>query len=137
MCKRIGLRYMLKTVWDTAVTKCYSESVLPDTNKTASPPELRSLLTRLCSYLPELRERYQVKRLGIFGSFVRGEQQPDSDLDILVDFEVAPSFFEFMRLENQLQELLGHKVDLVMTRALKPNIGERILHEVVYCDGEA
>ena len=108
-----------------------------DATRTPLSPELSHLLARLCRQLPELRERYRVKRLGVFGSFVRGEQRPESDLDILVDFEAAPSFFEFIRLENRLKELLGHDVDLVMARALKPTLGKHILQEVVYCDGEA
>lgn len=110
---------------------------LPEATRTPPSPELHHLLARLCQQLPELRARYQVKRLGVFGSFVRGEQRPESDLDILVDFEVAPSFFEFIRLENRLKELLDRDVDLVMARALKPTIGKHILQEVVYCDNQA
>jgi predicted nucleotidyltransferase len=88
----------------------------------------------LCDHLCELQERFSVKRLGIFGSYVRGEQSEGSDLDILVEFERAPSFFEFVRLENYLSELLNLKVDLVMKSALKPTIGRQILREVEYCD---
>ena len=79
----------------------------------------------------DLRERYKVKSLGIFGSYVRNEQQSGSDLDILVDFNEAPSLFEFLRLENDLSDLLGVKVDLVMRDSLRRNIGRKILDEVV------
>ncbi len=79
----------------------------------------------------DLRERYKVKSLGIFGSYVRNEQQSGSDLDVLVDFDEAPSLFEFLRLENDLSDLLGVKVDLVMRDSLRRNIGRRILNEVV------
>jgi predicted nucleotidyltransferase len=81
--------------------------------------------------LPELGERYQVKSLGLFGSCVRGEEREGSDLDVLVEFTGTPDLFEFVALGRHLSELLGVKVDLVMKRALKPRIGERILKEVV------
>jgi predicted nucleotidyltransferase len=84
----------------------------------------------LRQHLPEISRKYKVSYLGIFGSYVRGEQEPESDLDILVEFEEAPSFFEYIRLEDYLSEILGVKVDLVMKSALKPAIGKRILEEV-------
>jgi uncharacterized protein len=79
-----------------------------------------------------LSERFNVKEIGIFGSFVRGEQKETSDLDILVEFEGRVSLFEMVRLERFLSELLGEKVDLVMKNSLKPRIGKHILREVVY-----
>ncbi|NIM12914.1 MAG: nucleotidyltransferase [Candidatus Aminicenantes bacterium] len=80
----------------------------------------------------ELAENFKVKEIGIFGSYVRGEQQEKSDLDILVDFKETIGLFKFVALERYLSELLGVKVDLVMKSALKPRIGERILKEVTY-----
>ena len=79
-----------------------------------------------------LVEKYKVKQIGLFGSYVRGEQQPQSDLDILIDFEEYPSLLEFIGLEDELSRSLGLKVDLVMKSDLKPRIGEYILREVVY-----
>lgn len=79
-----------------------------------------------------LNKRFNVKEVGIFGSFVRGEQKETSDLDILVEFERSVSLFEIVRLERFLSELLGEKVDLVMKNSLKPRIGKHILREVVY-----
>lgn len=70
--------------------------------------------------------------MGIFGSYVRGEQRPDSDLDVLVNYQEVPSLIEFIRLEDYLSQLTGIEVDLVMADGLKPRIGERILQEVVY-----
>lgn len=93
----------------------------------AAQPDLEEIRRTLRAHLPELRERYGVKSLGIFGSYVRGEQGPGSDLDILVEFELAPTFFQFIELEDNLSQLLRIKVDLVMKSALKPRIGERIL----------
>jgi hypothetical protein len=80
----------------------------------------------------ELGRRYGVKEIGIFGSYVRGEQKVGSDIDILVDFERIPTLLEFIELENYLSEMLGIKVDLVMKRALKPSIRKVVLNEVVY-----
>lgn len=84
----------------------------------------------LRQHLPELKERYSVNYLGVFGSYIRGEQTEDSDLDVLVQFDKKPGLFKYIELEDHLSELLGVKVDLVMKSALKPNIGKRILSEV-------
>jgi predicted nucleotidyltransferase len=62
---------------------------------------------------------------------VRGEAKKSSDLDILVEFNQAPSLLEFIHMEDDLSEKLGIKVDLVMKKALKPRICQRILEEVV------
>lgn len=89
------------------------------------------VLTTLRQHLPLLAERYSVSSLGLFGSHVRGEARPDSDLDILVRFHRTPGLFRFIELENHLSDLLGLRVDLVMADALKPNIGKRVLAEVM------
>ena len=81
---------------------------------------------------PALVAKYKVKEIGIFGSYVRGEQNPQSDLDVLIDFEEYPSLLEFVGIEDELSERLGLKVDLVMKSGLKPRIGQRILREVIY-----
>ncbi len=81
--------------------------------------------------LPLLSEKYQVNSLGIFGSYIHGEQNPGSDLDLLVTFSKPPGLLKFIKLENYLADLTGVKVDLVMKNALKPGIGKRILSEVV------
>jgi hypothetical protein len=67
---------------------------------------------------------------------VRGEQEPESDLDILIEFEEAPSFFEYIRLEDYLSEILGVKVDLVMKSALKPAIGNISLRKLWLYEGK-
>ena len=92
---------------------------------------LPGILEILRGTLPDLRERYGVLFLGVFGSFVTGEAGPRSDIDILIEFERAPTFFQFVELEDELSRLLHADVDLVMRSALKPRIGERILSEVV------
>ena len=80
----------------------------------------------------ELEEKYKVKEIGVFGSYVRGEQKKRSDIDILVEFKEPIGLFEFMDLEEFLKDLLGVKVDLVSKKALKPIIGKYILKETVY-----
>lgn len=69
--------------------------------------------------------------LAVFGSRLRGEERPESDLDLLIDFDRTPSLFRFLRLEDELSDLLGVRVDLVMRSALKPRIGAQILGEAV------
>lgn len=95
---------------------------------------LDELISILRGHLPEMRERYGVRTLGLFGSYVHGEQGKRSDLDILVEFEdeAKPSLLEFAGLQQELSDLLGVKVDLVEKKGLKPYIGRRILEEVIY-----
>lgn len=81
---------------------------------------------------PELATRYGVERLGLFGSYVRGQQRKRSDIDILVSFNREIDLFDFVDLREYLEAHLHNKVDLVMESALKPAIGKRILAEVEY-----
>lgn len=91
------------------------------------------LISRLRQNLPEMRKRYGVRSLGIFGSYVRSQQRKRSDLDILVEFNNGSlTLFQFVELRDFLSDLLGVKVDLVEKRALKPAIGKHILEEVVF-----
>ena len=80
---------------------------------------------------PFLTEKYGVKEIGVFGSYVKGEQKDESDLDILIEFERSVGFFEFLDLEEYLGDITGIKVEIVTPKALKPKIGEHILREVV------
>jgi uncharacterized protein len=74
-----------------------------------------------------------VKRLGLFGSFVRNEQTPESDIDLLVQFEPGKkSFDNFMDLSGLLEDLLRRRVEIVTTEALSPYIGPHIMSEVEY-----
>lgn len=76
---------------------------------------------------------FGVKRLGLFGSFVRGQQRADSDVDMLVEFEPGQKTFDhFMGLSFLLEDLLGRSVELVTPEALSPHIGPYILKEVEY-----
>jgi len=90
--------------------------------------EIKRVLER---HKEELKEKYHVKEIGVFGSFVRNEARKNSDIDLLVEFEKPIGLFQFLELEEYLSDLLGRKVDLVSRKALKPHIGKRILKEVV------
>ena len=79
----------------------------------------------------ELREKYGVREIGLFGSYVRGEQHKRSDVDILVEFEVVPGLLKFIELENYLSRLLGVRADLVRRASIREELRERILSEVV------
>jgi predicted nucleotidyltransferase len=79
-----------------------------------------------------LIEKHKIKEIGIFGSYVRGEQNHNSDIDILVSFEEFPGLIEFIDIENKLSEELGIKVDLVTKSGLKPEIGRHILREALW-----
>jgi predicted nucleotidyltransferase len=86
--------------------------------------------------LHQNRERlrgFGVERIGLFGSFVREEQHPDSDIDLLVEFAAEQKTFDaFMDLVFFLEEILQHKVELVTVESLSPYLGPHILKEVEY-----
>jgi len=79
-----------------------------------------------------LAERFKVKEIGIFGSYVRGEQKEKSDVDILVSFYEPISLLKLVSLENFLTDLTGVKVDIVPKEDIRSELKERILGEVIY-----
>jgi len=79
----------------------------------------------------DLKQRYKVKEIGVFGSVVREEHQRASDIDVLVDFEAGADLFDLVGLGLFLEEKLGQKVDVVPKRALREEIRGRVLKEVV------
>jgi predicted nucleotidyltransferase len=78
-----------------------------------------------------LRQKYSVKNLALFGSFVRGDNSEQSDIDILAEFESPPGL-EFVDLVDELEKLLKNKVDLVSRRAVKERFMEHIEKELIY-----
>ena len=92
--------------------------------------DIKTILQAQKSYLAQ---EYGITGIGMFGSCVRGEQRPDSDLDILIELEDPPrlDLFDLVNLEYYLGDLLGVKVDLVIKRNLRKRIGRRILSEVI------
>ncbi len=90
--------------------------------------EIRMILEKHKSVV---EKRFKVKKIGIFGSYVKGEQKDISDIDILVEFYEPIGFFAFLDLEEYLTGLFNTKVDLVSRKALKPRIGKYILQEMI------
>jgi predicted nucleotidyltransferase len=82
---------------------------------------------------PLLAEKYGVTVVGVFGSYVRGEQRPDSDLDLLIEVErpARIGLMGLVELEQTLSDMLGMQVNAAIRENLKPRIGEHILQEVV------
>ncbi len=82
----------------------------------------------------EVSLKYRVKEIGLFGSFVRGEQKKRSDIDILVEFDQRniPGLLKFIEMERYLEKLLRKKVDLVRKGGIRPELRKIILKEVVY-----
>jgi len=83
-------------------------------------------------HLPELRETYKVSKIGVFGSFARGEALESSDIDILVEFSQRVGMFHFIDLQDRLSQILNRRIDLTTTDALHPVIKKQILQEVSY-----
>ena len=94
---------------------------------------IEEIKKKLAELKPLLKEEFKVQSIGVFGSYLRGEEKKRSDLDVLVEFEDSAglSLLDFIGLENYLSEALGVKVDLVEKSTLKPRIGKHILEEVV------
>ena len=76
--------------------------------------------------------KFGVKSLSIFGSVARGEERPDSDVDMLVEFDGATTFDRYMDTKFYLEELLSSRVDLVVSQALKPRLKENIMKDLIY-----
>ncbi|MBM2816915.1 MAG: nucleotidyltransferase [Ignavibacteria bacterium] len=81
-----------------------------------------------------LKQNYHLTEIGLFGSYVRGEQKKKSDIDILIDYDRNEKFslFDLVDLGDYMSELLGVKVDVALKRSLKTVIGYYILKEVIY-----
>ncbi|MCP5103788.1 MAG: nucleotidyltransferase family protein [bacterium] len=95
--------------------------------------ELEKIMALLKGRKAFLESKYKIKEIGIFGSFVREEQNRGSDLDILVKYrDDSIDIFDFLELKEYLSELVGIEVDLVMQEGLKPFIGKNILNQVKY-----
>ncbi len=92
---------------------------------------LDELIEKIRREMPLLTAAFHVQSLGVFGSRVRNQNRPDSDLDILVSFSESPGFFKFVEMENYLSEQLGVKVDLVSRKSLRRRIEKQILEELI------
>lgn len=96
------------------------------------PKTLEEIKAILILYKPFLIERFKIQELGLFGSYVRGEQTKDSDVDILVEFSQVPTLFDLVEIEYLISDKLGLPVDLIDKKSLKAALREQILNETVY-----
>ncbi len=99
----------------------------------AQPPvqNLDEVLARLRAALPELQRRYPIARLGVFGSFARGEQRPDSDVDVLVESD-QPLGAEFLDLADEVERMVGKQISIVTATSLPPWWRAHVLAETIY-----
>ncbi len=93
--------------------------------------ELSKITRTLTEHKTEFVRRFRVKSLAVFGSYARGDQRADSDLDLLVEFS-APVGIEFLDLATYLEQLLGLRVDLVSKKGVKPRYLARIEPDLKY-----
>ena len=93
--------------------------------------DTKELLSKLRELKPTILADYKAKDIGLFGSFVRGEQGANSDIDVLVEFEEGADLFDLVGLGQYLEGVLQRKVDVVPKRAIRPELRESILQEVV------
>jgi uncharacterized protein len=89
------------------------------------------IIKRIADIRDELNERFTVKRIGVFGSYVRGDADSESDVDNIVEL-AEPTFDHYMDLNFRLEEILGLPVDLVISDTVKPRLRPIIEQEVVY-----
>jgi predicted nucleotidyltransferase len=93
--------------------------------------DLNEILSALRKVLPYISQKYAVSSIEVFGSYVKEQQNIDSDLDLLVTFSNVPSLLKFMELKNYLSDTLQLNVDLVMKDSLRPGISKNILSESI------
>jgi predicted nucleotidyltransferase len=87
---------------------------------------------KIKSIKPSIENRFNVKRIGIFGSVINGKIHKSSDVDVLVEFSKTIDLLDFVALEKFLSEQTGSKIDLVSLEAIRPEFKDSILKEVVY-----
>ena len=97
-------------------------------SKARTIEEIKQILNQ---HKKEIEERFKVKSIAIFGSYARGEQRENSDIDILVEFK-EPVGFLFFHFADFLEEILGIKVDLITYDAIKPERRKYILRNLIY-----
>jgi hypothetical protein len=92
---------------------------------------MRTRVEEIKQKILPILEKYNIKRAGLFGSYVRGDMREDSDIDILVEIEEDISLLDFVGIKLEIEEILGKKVDLVEYDTIKPLIKEKIIREQV------
>ncbi len=120
----------------TPRTSLYTKQLSRAAPRKSPRRSLARFIRVLQKQLPQLTAQYDVKALGVFGSYVRYQEKPRSDLDVLVEFMPEYSFRDKMRLQDELSKLLGVKVDVVNKQGLPHYIGKRVLREVIWLQEE-
>jgi len=125
-----GWEYGGKSEWYASCPRCKSSVKVGGT-----VPDLNVVIESLRKAMPELASRYGVKRLALFGSFVRGEQSGASDVDVVVELK-RPLGFEFVDLAERLERAVGRRVDLLTPAGLRsirvPAVRKRIKESLIY-----
>lgn len=99
--------------------------------KKPKDPNLKvaKVLKKIAKDRANLERLFGVRKIAVFGSFARGEQRPDSDIDILVEVDLEMGLFEFIELQQHLEDLLERRVDLATEEMLHPSMKEKVLSE--------
>lgn len=92
----------------------------------------QDIVSKLKAEKNNLYEKFKVTRLGVFGSFARGEENAYSDIDILIEFSETPGMKMFFNTEEYLEKLLERKIDLVRENSIRPELKEIIMSEVIF-----
>ena len=92
---------------------------------------LNQILLIIRALMPTLKQEFNVRTLEIFGSYIKKDQKPNSDLDLLVIFSKTPTLIKFIELENFLSDRIGIKVDLVMKDSVRPRLRSSILNNAI------
>jgi predicted nucleotidyltransferase len=92
---------------------------------------LQNILQTLRSRMPELQKKYPIGKLGVFGSYARGDANEKSDIDIAVEI-IGPMGLSFVAMANEIEDLLGKKTDVVPLRSIKPQYLKSVQKDIVY-----
>ena len=97
--------------------------------KVTSLDEIKDVIEQ---HRPELKRQFHVEKIGVFGSYARGDQKKRSDIDFLVTFDKAVNYLELAGLKIYLEETIGLKSDVVPSHNLRPEFRENVYKEVIY-----
>jgi predicted nucleotidyltransferase len=93
--------------------------------------DLQTILKKLREHKPELLRKYPISKLGVFGSYARGEANENSDIDIAVEI-TGPMGLNFVQMADEIEDLFGRKTDVVPLRSIKPQYLESVQRDIIY-----
>ncbi|MES1215356.1 MAG: nucleotidyltransferase family protein [Bacteroidota bacterium] len=136
LCIFIGNSYMIykyfrKTVFGDTKPGVAAFAVSGNCSYFVVMYTLQTILQKLRQHQPELQRKYPVSRIGIFGSYARGEATADSDIDLAVEFS-APMGLNFVEMADEIENLFGIKTDVVPKRSIKPDYLPYVEKDIVY-----